>query len=91
MPAFIAKSQGAWEAQARAAYTSLADRAPAGATLADLAGIDREQFALLIEALVALEPATGVRVGADLVALAGLAPVDQVLGLPPGRVEPGED
>ena len=42
--------------------------------------IDHAAFAQVVEALVALEPLTGAKVGQDLIDAAGLRPVDEVLG-----------
>lgn len=50
----IVKTVQAWRDQAQAAYGRLEARAPEGATLADLADVDRTDFGLLIEAMVAL-------------------------------------
>jgi hypothetical protein len=49
------------------------------ATMADSRAVHPQAFSLLIEALVALEPITGSKVGDDLVAMAGLVPVDQAV------------
>jgi hypothetical protein len=82
--AIIAKSVGAWHDQAREAWEALASQLPEGASppIGELAEVDPAAFGSLIEALVALEPYTGRRVGQDLIQLAGLRPVSEVLGLP---------
>ena len=46
----------------------------------DADAIDHAAFAQVVEALVALEPLTGAKVGQDLLDAAGLRPVDEVLG-----------
>ena len=45
----------------------------------DSVRIDFAAFASVVEALVALEPLTGRKVGRDLIDAAGLKPVDQVI------------
>jgi hypothetical protein len=49
------------------------------ASIADGAAIAPAAFSRMVEALVALEPLTHARVGADMIRLAGLVPVDQAL------------
>ena len=46
---------------------------------ADADKIDHAAFAQVVEALVALEPLTGAKVGDDLISLAGLRPVDEAI------------
>ena len=75
----IVKPHSAWLAQATDAWTALEPQAPRGAQLRDLAAIDHHTFARLIEALVALTPG---QVSQELQELAGLRPVDEVLGMP---------
>jgi len=50
----IVKPHSAWLAQAKDAWAALEPQAPQGAQLCDLAAIDHDTFALLIEALCAL-------------------------------------
>ena len=52
----IVKPRDAWLRQATDAWAALAPQAPQGAQLRALAAIDDENFARLIEALVALMP-----------------------------------
>jgi len=75
----IVKPPSAWLAQATDAWTALEPQAPQGAQLRDLAAIDHDNFALLIEALAALTPG---QVSQELQDLAGLRPVGEVLGIP---------
>jgi len=65
--------------QVKDAWAALEPQAPQGAQLRDLAAIDHHTFARLIEALVALTPG---QVSQELQELAGLRPVDEVLGMP---------
>ena len=65
--------------QAKDAWAALGPQAPQGAQLRDLAAIDQQNFGRLIEALVALTPG---QVSQELQELAGLRPVDEVLGMP---------
>jgi hypothetical protein len=84
--AVIVQSMSAWVEQGHQAYQALLAKVPeedrAGLQLKDLDAYDHNLFASMIEALVALSSATGVSVGEDLVELAGLRPVGEVLGLP---------
>jgi hypothetical protein len=84
--AAIFRSAADWTDQGHRAYQALLAKVEAAGTpvvtLADLDTVDHGQFALLIEALVALAPVTGVEVAEDLITLAGLRPVAEVLGLP---------
>ncbi len=83
MPWAIVQPHDAWLAQARDAWTALEPHAPQGSQLRDLAAIDHDHFAQLIEALCALTPG---QVSQELQDLAGLRPVGEVLGMP----EPGD-
>jgi len=65
--------------QAKDAWAALGPQAPQGAQRRDLAAIDHQNFGRLIEALVALTPG---QVSQELQELAGLRPVDEVLGMP---------
>jgi hypothetical protein len=77
--ALIVRSYQDWLEQARAANKAIAAKLDGRvATLRECAQIDPEQFGLMIEALVAL----GEPVSQELQDLAGLKPVNQVLGLP---------
>jgi hypothetical protein len=81
--AMLFQSAERWAEQGHQAYRALLAKAPPeAATIADLAAVDRALFASMIEALVALEQVTGVRVDPELIRLAGLAPASEVLGLP---------
>jgi hypothetical protein len=83
MPAFIARSRQDWLDQANAAEQTLRGKLPPdrpSLPLRELASVDRDAFAQLIEAMVAL----GLTRDAELIGLAGLRPVEEVLGLPPG-------
>jgi len=87
----IVKPPSAWLAQATDAWTALEPRAPQGAQRRDLAAIDHDNFALLIEALAALTPG---QVSQELQDLAGLRPVGEVLGMPDvsdTRIDAGGD
>jgi hypothetical protein len=78
----IVQPVSAWAKQAEQALGDI-EAANGGvpvAKLADAKAIHPQAFGLLIEALVALEPVMGTKVADDLVALAGLVPVDQALG-----------
>jgi len=75
----IVKPRDAWLRQATDAWAALEPQAPQGSQLHDLAAIDRDNFARLIEALAALTPG---EVSQELQDLAGLGPVGEVLGLP---------
>jgi len=91
MPWAIVKPRDAWIAQAKTAWAALEPQAPQGAQLRDLAAIDKDNFALLIEALAALTPG---QVSQELQDLAGLRPVGEVLGLPDrgdGRIDARDD
>ncbi len=83
MPWAIVQPRHAWIAQARDAWAALEPQAPQGSTLRDLAALDHQHFARLIEALSALTPG---QVSQELQDLAGLRPVGEVLGMP----EPGD-
>jgi len=83
MPWAIVKPRAAWLAQARDAWAALEPQAPQGSALRDLAAIDHQHFAQLIEALSALTPG---QVSQELQDLAGLRPVGEALGMP----EPGD-
>jgi hypothetical protein len=87
MPAFVAKSADAWIRQARHAIQALTDQLPPGdrRPLIELADVDLDLFATLIEALYALGC---LRDDDPAVTRAGLRPVDEVLGLPPGQERP---
>jgi len=75
----IVKPHSAWLAQATDAWTALEPQAPQGAQLRDLAAIDHDNFARLIEALATLTPG---QVSQERQDLAGLRPVGEVLGMP---------
>jgi len=75
----IVKPHSAWFAQAKDAWAALEPQAPQGAQLRDLAAIDHDTFALLIEALCALTPG---QVSQERQDLAGLRPVGEVLRMP---------
>ncbi len=75
----IVKPHSAWLAQAMDAWAAGEPHAPQGAQLRDLAAIDRDNLALLIEALAALTPG---QVSQELQDLAGLRPVGEVVGMP---------
>ncbi len=79
MPYTIVKPRDAWMQQATDAWAALEPQAPQGAQLRALAAIDRDNFALLIEALAAL---TSGQVSQELQDLAGLRPVGEILGMP---------
>ncbi len=79
MPWAVTKPRSAWLAQAKTAWAALAPQAPEGAQVRDLAAIDHENVAWLIEALTALKPG---EVSQELQDLAGLRPVGEVLGMP---------
>lgn len=72
----------AWAAQAEEAMAEItaANGGRDVARIADAAEIAPAAFGRLVEAMVALESAGGPRVGDDLIALARLRPVDEVLG-----------
>jgi hypothetical protein len=77
----IVKPVSAWAAQAQKALDDIeATNGGPVAKLADAKSIAPQAFESLIEALVALEPATGQKVADELITLAGLVPVDQALG-----------
>ncbi len=85
----IVKPRSAWIAQAKNAWTALALQAPQESALCDLAAIDHDNFALLIEALAALTPG---QVSQELQDLADLRPVGKVLGMPePGNATGDDD
>ena len=77
----IVKPVSAWARQASAALETIeqANNGTLPARLADAKDIDPTAFGLLVEALVALEPATGSTVDPNLIKLAGLRPVDEVI------------
>jgi len=79
MPWAVTKLRSTWLAQATDAWAALELQAPQGAQLRDLAAIDHDNFAQLIEALAALTPG---QVSQELKDLAGLRPVGEVLGMP---------
>ncbi len=79
MPWAIVKPPSAWLAQAKEAWAALAPQAPQGSRLRDLAAIDHDNFARLIEALCALTPG---QVSQERQDLAGLRPVGKALGMP---------
>jgi hypothetical protein len=89
MPAALYKPLQAWINQATRAAVALDAKLPPDhghdVALRDLEQLDHDEFADLIEALVALEPYTGQKVDEDLIQLAGLITVDQALGLGEGR------
>jgi hypothetical protein len=77
----IVRSVAAWQEQAETALDEIT-AANGGVELAHIADAKRiapVAFGRLIEALAALEPYTRRKVGEDLIQLAGLKPVDQVL------------
>ncbi len=74
----IVTPRDAWLCQATDAWDVLAPHAQ-GTQLRDLAAIDHEHFARLIEALCALTPG---QVSQERQDLAGLRPVGDVLGMP---------
>jgi hypothetical protein len=78
MPWVVTKPRSAWM-QAKDAWAALEPHAPQGAQRRDLAAIDRDTFARLIEALAALMPG---HVSQELQDLAGLRPIGEVLGMP---------
>ncbi len=75
----IVKPPSAWLAQAMDAWAAGEPHAPQGAQRRALVAIDRDTFALLIEALAALTPG---QVSQERQDLAGLRPVGEVLGMP---------
>jgi hypothetical protein len=79
MPFVIAKPLEAWARQATDAMAALERKAGRPLSLRESAEVDHRLFATLIEALVALAPHTGQRVADDLVALARLRPVEEVI------------
>jgi hypothetical protein len=79
MPWAVTKPRSAWLAQATDAWAALEPHAPQGAQRRDLAAIDHDTVALLIEALAALTPG---QVSQERQDLAGLRPVGEVLGMP---------
>jgi hypothetical protein len=83
MPAFIAKSRQDWLAQATTAEQTLRAKLPPDRPtrpVRELAAVDPDAFAQLIEALVAL----GLTSDPELIQLAGLRPVEEILELPWG-------
>jgi len=88
LPWAISKPPSAWIAQAKTAWATLEPQAPQGSQLRDLAAIDHETFARLIEALCALTPG---QVSQELQDLAGLRPVAEVLGMPEGGDADADD
>jgi hypothetical protein len=81
--AVIVMSVAAWAEQGHQAYRALMAKRPPGSptTIASLDAVDHDLFATMIEALVALSQVTGVKVAPELIRLAGLRPVAEVLGL----------
>lgn len=81
--AVIVMSVAAWAEQGHQAYRALMAKRPADSptTIESLDAVDHELFATMIEALVALSEVTGVMVAPELITLAGLRPVKEVLGL----------
>ncbi len=79
MPWATTKPRSAWMQQAKDAWAALEPHAPQGAQLRDLAAIDHDTVAPLIEALAALTPG---QVSQERQDLAGLRPVGAVLGMP---------
>jgi len=75
----ISTPRDTWIAQVKTAWAALEPHAPQGAHLRDLAAIDHEHFARLIEALYALTPGQGSQ---ERQGLAGLRPVGEVLEMP---------
>lgn len=79
----VIKTASAWIDQAKAADTHIrALAAEKGITLNDIASmhpVDPAAFGRLIEAMYALQQVGGPAVGADLVQLAGLRDVEEVL------------
>ncbi len=75
----IVKPHSAWLAQATDAWAALEPQAPQDVQLRDLAAIDHDHVALLIEALCVLTPG---QISQELQDLAGLRPVGEVLGMP---------
>ena len=77
----IVKPVAVWTRQAKDAMEAIrtANGGQDPANLRAAAAIDFTAFASLIEALVALEPHTGRPVGQDMISLARLRPVDEVI------------
>lgn len=77
----IVRTAGEWRQQALDGLDAI-ERANGGkppARFIDGSAIDHAAFASVVEALLALEPLTGKRVGQDLLDAAGLVPVDQAI------------
>jgi len=77
----VMKPASAWAQQAKDALDAI-ERANGGQLpprFADADKIDHAAFASCVEALVALAPLTGRPVAQDLIDLAGLRPVDEIL------------
>lgn len=68
-----------WEAQARAGLESWSAMDPKPATFRELADVDHAVFASIVEAMYALAPLTGVPVNAELVHMAGLRPLEELI------------
>jgi hypothetical protein len=77
---FVGRPLSAWVEQAEDALTAIrAANGGADLLVTEAATIAPGPFASLIEAMVALEPVTGMKVEGDLIRRAGLVPVDQAL------------
>ncbi len=79
MPWAVTKPRSAWIQRATDAWAALEPQAPQDAQRRDLAAIDHDHVAPLIEALAAL---TLGQVSQERQDLAGLCPVGEVLGMP---------
>jgi hypothetical protein len=77
----VIKTSDTWTRQAREALETIrtANGGADPAHLADAVDIAPRAFGSLIEALVALEPYTGLKVGDDLIRLARLRPATEVV------------
>jgi hypothetical protein len=78
----VVKTVGQWAEQVERGIAKIeaANGGQLPPTLIAADAVDHEAFASVIEAMVALEDHTGQIVGDDLIAAAGLVPVDQALG-----------
>lgn len=74
--AYIVKSRGTWMDQAQCAVDAF--EKSGAKTLREFAGVNHHQFALFIEAMVALKQP----VDEEMMALARLRSVNELLGLP---------
>jgi len=79
MPWAMIKPRSAWLNASHGRLAALEPQAPKGSQVRDLAAIDHENVALLIEALCALTPG---QVSQERQDLAGLRPVGEVRGMP---------